>query len=59
MRKYSINKNYFDAIDTENKAYWLGFISADAGMGKKDYSLRFNLGSVDFHHLEKFNKDIE
>lgn len=28
-RKYTINENYFKNIDTEEKAYWLGFIYAD------------------------------
>ena len=25
-RRYSVNYNYFDVIDTEEKAYWLGFL---------------------------------
>ena len=28
-RKYLINKDYFEVIDTEDKAYWLGFLMAD------------------------------
>ena len=28
-RKYSLDENYFDIIDTPNKAYILGFICAD------------------------------
>jgi hypothetical protein len=27
--KYQCNYNFFDNIDTESKAYWLGFITAD------------------------------
>ena len=26
---YYLNENYFEKIDTEEKAYWLGFIYAD------------------------------
>lgn len=28
-RKYTLNENTFQIIDTEEKAYWLGFIAAD------------------------------
>ncbi len=28
-RKYNIDQNYFEVIDSEEKAYWLGFIAAD------------------------------
>jgi hypothetical protein len=29
MPKYKFNENFFKDIDTENKAYWLGFLYAD------------------------------
>ena len=29
MRKYSFNEHYFDNIDCQEKAYWLGFFAAD------------------------------
>lgn len=28
-RKYYFNNLYFDSIDSEEKAYWLGFFYAD------------------------------
>ena len=28
-RKFSLNESYFETIDSEEKAYWLGFILAD------------------------------
>ena len=28
-RKYKVNENYFDIIDTEDKAYFLGLLFAD------------------------------
>lgn len=31
-RKPKFNENYFDEIDNEHKAYWLGFIWADGYM---------------------------
>lgn len=29
---YKFNDSYFNCIDSEDKAYWLGFLSADAGI---------------------------
>lgn len=29
VRKYSVNEIFFEVINTEEKAYWLGFIFAD------------------------------
>lgn len=61
-RKYSLNENYFEKIDSPNKAYWLGFIAADGcvyetGSGSK--VLSFNLNILDTNHLEKFLNEIE
>lgn len=28
-KKYNFNEDYFEVIDTEEKAYWLGFLYAD------------------------------
>jgi hypothetical protein len=63
-KKYNFNENYFEKIDTEEKAYWLGFITADGsinlGYGKqKFYQLHINLKGGDYSHLEKFQKAIE
>ena len=49
----------FDSIDTEEKAYWLGFIWADGNIkttSKTCYRLTINLKLEDLDHLEKFNK---
>lgn len=62
-RKYSHNENYFESIDTENKAYWLGFIYADGFIeSKRNYGaqkLGITLSGIDVKHLEKFKSDIE
>ena len=29
---YQLNQEYFDVIDSEDKAYWLGFIAADGNI---------------------------
>lgn len=49
----------FDSIDTEEKAYWLGFIWADGNIkttSKTCYRLTINLKLEDLEHLEKFNE---
>lgn len=49
----------FDSIDTEEKAYWLGFIWADGNIKttyKTCYRLTINLKLEDLEHLEKFNE---
>lgn len=33
-RKHTLNEKYFDKIDTEHKAYWLGFLWADGSISK-------------------------
>lgn len=55
------NEHVFDVIDTEEKAYWLGFIYADGnissiGGGKKPrYRFELDLKISDIEHLFKFN----
>lgn len=54
----NINENFFDNIDTEEKAYWLGFIWADGYSAKKSpWFLCIQIKDVD--HLEKFCKAIQ
>jgi len=51
----SLDHYYFQNIDTEEKAYWLGFIAADGcvhqNLGKWYFSIQ--LSSVDYEHLVK------
>lgn len=56
-----LNEKYFETIDTEEKAYWLGFLFADCGVkqrsnGKFDFEL--TLQEKDFEHLKKFKNSI-
>ena len=60
---YCCNYRYFENIDTEEKAYWLGFMSADGWIGKRDDSnsgvAGLEIQYSDVNHLRKFNKSLE
>lgn len=62
--KYKYDENFFENIDTEEKAYWLGFIYADGYIingvvGNKYYhELGVELQEKDYTQLKKFNKSI-
>lgn len=53
-QKYSLDKTYFSVINTEEKAYWLGFIYADGCITQGKLSI--GLSSVDKNHLVKLKK---
>jgi hypothetical protein len=52
-RKYAVDQYFFDEINTEEKAYWLGFITADGCITAKAHALTINLKAADAGHLEK------
>lgn len=60
--KYSYDKDFFENIDSEEKAYWLGFIMADGCVFINDETnsceLSIKLQAGDANHLRKFNKSI-
>ena len=53
------NENIFDSIDTEDKAYWLGFLYADGCVSSKLNTIEIALQKSDENHLRKFLKFIE
>jgi hypothetical protein len=65
-RKYDLDDSFFDVIDTEAKAYWLGFITADGcvqagaagAAGWQRHSVSVGLKPSDAGHLEKLKADI-
>lgn len=59
-RKGLVNREYFKTIDTEEKAYWLGFLIADGSLNKKKYGYHtsFELSIQDKSVVEKFAEDI-
>ena len=54
-----VNEHIFDSIDTEEKAYWLGFMFADGNIGKDRNSIELSLSSKDYEHMLKFKKFLQ
>ena len=54
-QKYPRNSNFFDVIDTPQKAYWLGMFYADGCVKKNN---QITLGLKDLEHVEKFKQAI-
>nr|WP_145401689.1 LAGLIDADG family homing endonuclease [Paenibacillus xylanexedens] len=62
---YSFNKNYFDQINTEDKAYWIGFIWCDGYVckrersGRTSYEFKLDLAAEDEEHLYKLRNALD
>ena len=54
-----MNENIFEKIDTEEKAYWLGFLYADGYVEYEGNGIELSLQLSDKIDLEKFNKFIQ
>ena len=63
-RKYHCDESFFETIDNEKKAYWLGFIFGDGCVAYSEKTctapnrLSFNLSQRDRCQLEDFNHDL-
>lgn len=55
--KYSLDETFFSQIDTEEKAYWLGFLAADCGVSKREVVL--GLATQDEGHLVKLRDALK
>lgn len=53
--RYSLNEDYFETIDTEHKAYWLGLIAADGCITSANY---FAITLKDEDILKELKKDL-
>lgn len=65
-KKYNYNKDFFEEIDTEEKAYWLGFLYADGSITRfyrnekiKSMSVELTLQSKDVGHLHSYLGSLE
>lgn len=54
VRKYDINETYFDVIDTEEKAYMLGFLYSDGYNNVEKHEVKIRLSKSDEDILIKF-----
>ena len=60
--KYSLNENFFQEINTEEKAYWLGFLMADGcilDQPQRSKRLTIALKKDDISILHKLNSSLE
>lgn len=51
---YNIDEHVFDVIDSEEKAYWLGFLMADGYNHVSKSAICLRLNAIDTEILEKF-----
>jgi hypothetical protein len=61
-KKYEVDENYFEKIDTEEKAYWLGFLYADGYVRmikNRSGELKLKLKIGDKKHIELFRKCLK
>jgi DNA-binding transcriptional regulator WhiA len=57
-RRYFVNHNYFSKIETEQQAYWLGYMFAD-GYVSSSNGKKIGVTSKDIEHMTKFRDDLE
>ena len=55
---HTIISNIFEVIDSEEKAYWLGFLYADGYVSSTTNHIELTLGLKDYEHVLKFGEFI-
>src|SRR5699024_3772120 len=58
---YYYNENYFEKIDTNEKAYWLGFIAADGNLYRRDGHqgmINITIHEQDIELLKNFKTEL-
>lgn len=58
-RKYTIDENYFDSIDTKNKAYIIGLLWSDGCNYPPQHRVKIELQERDRNILDKINSEIK
>lgn len=56
---YTCNHDFFEKIDTEEKAYWLGFIAADGSIVQDESVITIGLAIRDYDHIHRFKMAIQ
>lgn len=59
LHKYSLDDTVFETIDSEEKAYWLGFLFADGYNHESKCCIALRLQESDLEILEKFQKFLK
>ena len=54
----SFNSKFFECINTEEKAYWLGFLYADGAVSSRDNNVEISLQLLDAAHLYKYKRAL-
>jgi len=59
--KYFLNEDFFETIDTEQKAYWVGFLAADGciSSGRDQKLIILSLSTKDRDHVIKFRDALD
>ena len=57
-KKHWFDDTFFDLIDTEEKAYWLGFFLADASVSNNGNRITIGLSIRDYDHLHRLKKSL-
>ncbi|MDP2926616.1 MAG: hypothetical protein Q8N65_00525 [bacterium] len=55
-RKYALNESFFEKINNEEKAYWLGFLAGDGAITEN--KVRLSLSLKDKDHAMKFKEAV-
>ena len=56
-RKHSLNQRFFAKIDSPEKAYWLGYLTADGGINRGQIAV--NVARRDKTHLSLLAKELD
>lgn len=59
LGKYYVNQDYFQIIDNEWKAYWLGFLYADGWVDLDKSMLGLTIAIKDEAHIKKFKESLQ
>ena len=59
LNRSCVNEHIFDEIDTEEKAYWLGFLYADGCVVNAKPRIELSLSDKDTEHLNKYIKFLD